>query len=191
MSKWIVRCAAIAAVFELAGAGRAEGQIFTPSFQGPRQSSDVGVYLSDGPGDFAVEGIWRRGFGGFDLGLRAGVADSEELSFLIGADYRNPLPLGGAPLDIAVTAAGQGLIGDFEGFGLAAGLSVGHTFAMPGLSFTPFIHPQLGFFDAAGSEDLDLIADFGLDIQATPRVDLRFGFGLDSRADWGVGFAWR
>lgn len=192
MSKWFVRSAALAAIFQVAVAASADAQVFTPSYLAPRQSSDAGVYLSDGPGEFAVEGIWRRSLGDFDFGFRAGVADTDDLSFMIGADYRNPLPLGGSPLDISITGGAQALLGDASGVGFAAGLTAGHTFAMPGLAFTPYIHPRIGLVDYGVDEfDLELLADFGLDIQASSRLDLRFGFGLDSTSDWGVGFAWR
>lgn len=192
MSKCLARSVVLATAIQLSVAATADAQVFTPSYLAPRQSSDVGVYLSDGPGSFAAEGIWRRSMGEFDFGLRAGVADADEISFMIGADYRNPLPLG-APLDISVTGGAQAILGDLSALGVAAGLSAGHTFSMPGLSFTPYLHPQIGLVEGGDDElELDLLADFGLDIHAGPRLDLRFGFGLDApQSNWGVGFTWR
>ena len=60
--RWVLLLAVLAV---LGSVGALEAQVFTPTFMAPRSSSDVGIYLSDGPGDFSVEGIWRRRFGRF------------------------------------------------------------------------------------------------------------------------------
>lgn len=176
-------------------APEAEGQVFTPSYMAPRPAADVGVYLSDGPGDFAVEGIWRTRQGGYDLGLRAGIADTHDLGILIGGELRDPIAAN-APLDIALTGAVQGLIimdGD-SGVGFSGGLTFGHTFDAGDVAFTPYIHPRVALIAGFGPDDVDLelLADFGLDVRLSRSLDLRFGFGFgDYTADWGVGFAWR
>ncbi len=176
-------------------AREAEGQVFTPSYMAPRAAADVGVYLSEGPGDFAIEGIWRTRQGGYDLGLRAGIADTYDLGLLIGGELRDPISTG-SPLDLALTGAAQGLIimdGD-SGVGFAGGLTLGHTFDAGDLSFTPYLHPRVAVIAGFGPDDVDLelLADFGVDIRLSQSLDLRFGFGFgDYTADWGVGFAWR
>ena len=43
----------------LLAAPPAAAQVFTPTFTSPRLVDDLGIYLSDGPGDLALEGIWR------------------------------------------------------------------------------------------------------------------------------------
>lgn len=175
-------------------AGDAVAQVFTPTFMAPRSSSDVGLYLSDGPGDFSMEGIWRRAAGGFDLGFRVGVADMGDVAFMAGAELRNPLAVG-APLDLAVTGSAQGVFGpDIPGgAGFLLGLSLGHTFVSPGLSFTPYLHPRVGPVQSLGRDfELDLLADFGFDVRIGNSLDLRFGVGFaDSSPDFGVGLAWR
>src|SRR5687768_14179284 len=67
-------------------AGAADAQVFTPSYQSPVVMNDLGVYLSDGPGDLAVEGIWRGG----PLGLRLGYVDAADGLLSLGADARMP-----------------------------------------------------------------------------------------------------
>lgn len=175
-------------------AAPAYGQVFTPTYMAPRASSDVGVYFSDGPGEFAVEGIWRGIYGGQNVGLRAGLADTEDVMVLLGAEYRNALTQS-TPLDLSVTAAGQGAFGDFSAFGFLLGLSVGHTFALDELAVTPYVHPRFGLINSFGGDDeldLELVADFGIDARLTENVEIRFAFPLDSEgSDWGVGFAWR
>jgi len=185
--------AALAVTTQAAGA-----QVFTPTYLAPRQSSDLGVYVSDGPGELAIEGIWRRALGGGSgLGLRAGFADANDgNAFLLGIDYRNPLSLAGtAPVDLALTLGGQAVLGDLEGFGAQIGLSLGYTFTAPELTVTPYIHPRLAVIsvDAGGDDEADLepLADVGVDLGFSPNLSLRFGVNLGDGADWGIGLAWR
>lgn len=189
--RWVLSLAVLAV---LGSVGVLEAQVFTPTFMAPRSSSDVGIYLSDGPGDFSVEGIWRRSFGGYDLGFRVGVADMDDVAILVSGELRNPIALG-APLDLAITGAAQGAFGDRSAGGFVLGLSIGHTFASPELALTPYLHPRIGLvkgFRRSDEFDLDLLADLGFDLRISPRLDLRLGIGLvDRGADWGVGFAWR
>jgi hypothetical protein len=176
-------------------AAPASAQVFTPSYMAPRSSSDIGIYLSDGPGDFAIEGIWRRAGGSWDLGLRGGLADTRDLGILLGAELRNPLRTG-APLDLAVTGHAQGLIipDADSGAGFLAGLSIGYTFESPDISFTPYLHPRAGIIAGFGADDLDLelLADLGFDVRINQSLELRFGIAFeDMGADWGIGLAWR
>lgn len=177
-------------------AGAAEAQIFTPSFMGPRSSSDFGVYLSDGPGDLAAEAIWRRGYGGNDLGFRIGVADTEpDASVLLGGELRSPLRLGTAPLDLALTGGVQAVIGDWDGLGAQLGLSLGHTFTGTPFTIAPYIHPRIAIISGLGDgddTDLDLLADLGIDFGISPNLLLRLGIAFEQPgAGLGVGLAWR
>lgn len=173
-----------------------QAQVFTPTFQSTeRGSGDIGLYLSDGPGDLAVEGIWRRGFGTGDLGLRAGFADVGDGELLLGADWRQPIALGTQPVDVALTFGGQALLGDVDGIGGQVGLAFGHTFVQPGVRITPYVHPRLALLsdfgtNASGAE-LDVLADVGADFRFAPNLSLRAGVNLGSGADWGIGLAWR
>lgn len=196
----IMRASFVAAltICSTAPVGAASAQVFTPTYQAPRSSSDLGIYLADGPGDFSVEAVLRRGFGGYDLGLRGGIADThDDASILLGADLRNPLSAGTAPIDLAFTAGVQAALGDVTALGLQAGLSLGHTFlpAGGGFSVTPYIHPRIALVDSghpADDFDLDLAADLGFDFVMTSGLILRLGINLsDPGADWGVGLAWR
>lgn len=172
-------------------------QVFTPTYQAPRSSSDVGIYLSDGPGSLAVEGVLRRGFGGYDMGLRAGIADTQDVSVMLGADLRNPLSVGTAPIDLAFTAGIQALFGDGNALGIQGGLSLGHTFLPSGTGFsiTPYIHPRAALINDPGPDDafdLELLADVGFDIGMASGLILRVGINFEApAADWGIGLAWR
>ncbi|MFL5383372.1 MAG: hypothetical protein ACJ8GN_12715 [Longimicrobiaceae bacterium] len=187
--------AALAAiVFAAAPAG---AQVFTLPFQSTERGSDIGIYLSDGPGDLAVEGIWRRPFASGDLGLRAGFADLGGGELLLGADWRQPLALGTQPVDVALTFGGQAVLGDVDGIAGQVGLIFGHTFVESGLHVTPFVHPRLAVASAISDGDtdddaeLDVLADVGADFRFAPNLVLRLGVNLGSGADWGIGLAWR
>ena len=172
----------------------ARAQVFTPTFQSTERGSDIGLYLSDGPGDLAVEGIWRRGFGTGDLGLRAGFADVGDGELLLGADWRQPLALGTQPVDVALTFGGQAVLGDVDGIGGQVGLAFGHTFVEEGLHVTPYVHPRVALVSAIGDDSdakLDVLADLGADFRFAPNLTLRVGVNLGDGADWGIGLAWR
>lgn len=182
----------ITAVLAVVGVGELKAQVFTPTYMAPRLSSDMGLYLSDGPGEFALEGILRRGFGGYDLGVRVGLADTEDVTFLIGGELRHPVAQT-APIDLAVTGHAQGAFGDGSAAGFMIGLTGGYTFEAPGIAFTPYIHPRVGGVDAGDDFDLELLADLGFDLSFSPALDIRLGitFTDDHGAEFGVGFAWR
>lgn len=190
MKKNILVVAGILGIL-LPGTG-AYAQVFTPTYMSPVPLSDLGVYLSDGPGDLTVEGIWRGG----PLGLRVGFVDADPDDLLsVGAELRTPLGVGMDPLGLAFTAGAQGLIGDANAVGLQAGLSAGYRFVQPGLALTPYIHPRLGFINGFGPGDdfdVDLLADIGIDVEIPRNFVFRLGLGLsDNTADWGLGLAWR
>jgi hypothetical protein len=184
----------LAAVALATGAGPATGQVFTPSFMSPQQGSDLGVYLNDGPGSFSIEGIWRRTLGSYDLGFRAGIADTPDLSLLVGAELLVPLDVQDLPLAIAATGGVQGALGGASAAGFIGGVTLGYTFQESQFAFTPYIHPRIGLVNSFRRDDLELevLADIGFDVTFAQNLILRFGFGLgDPTASWGMGFAWR
>jgi hypothetical protein len=184
----------VAAAAAVLGTNSVQAQIFTPTFQSTARSSDIGLYLSDGPGDLAIEGIWRRNFGTGDLGLRAGFADVADGALLLGVDWRQPLNLQTAPLDLAITLGAQGVIGGVDGFGGQVGLGIGHTFAEEGLRFTPYVHPRVAIVSSIGDNsdtELDVLADLGVDLDFSPNLSVRLGVNLGDGADWGIGLALR
>lgn len=172
-------------------ASSAHAQVFTPTFQSPYQSSDVGVYISDDvfAGELGIEGILRRSMGGYDLGLRLGIVDD---AVLVGVDARNPLSIAGtAPLGVAVTFAGQGAFGDGSLFGAQVGLSVGYAFRSPDLTVTPYIHPRAALLFNEDDSEFEALADVGVDVELRPNFVLRFGANLAEGADFGIGLALR
>lgn len=189
---WIL-CAALGA--GLVRVESAAAQIFTPTYQAPRASSDVGIYLSSTPGDLAVEGIWRRSAAPYGLGLRAGLTEiADEMALLVGAELRSSLAAGTAPLDLALTGGIQGVFGGREGIGVQAGLSLGHTFVPGTFTVTPYLHPRVAIVNGLGGPDefdLELLADLGVDIGFSQNLVLRFGIDFQEGGGIGVGLAWR
>jgi hypothetical protein len=183
--------AGLFALVLLAASVPAQAQVFTPTFQSPRLLNDVGVYLSDGPGDLAIEGVWRGG----PLGLRVGFVDAAGGLLSVGGELRNPLAVANAPLGLAFTAAAQGLIGgDNNAVGLQAGLSAGYTFRPQGAALTPYIHPRIGIVNGLIGDDFELeaLADIGIDAEFANNLIFRFGASLDDiGSSWGVGLSVR
>lgn len=182
-------------------AGQAQAQVFSPPFMSPTPTSDFGVYVSD-IGKVAIEGIWRRpSRGGSDLGLRAGYTDINDGALMLGIEVRNPVILAGAPIGLAFTAGGQGIIGDgTTGIGGQVGFVAGQ--ALPGGSFTvtPYIHPRLSVVSDIDDEDtvedesevdIDVRADLGADFAFASGITFRIDFNLADGATWGLGLAWR
>lgn len=168
-----------------------QAQLFTPTFQSPYQSSDVGLYLSEDvfPDNLGIEGILRRNMGSYDLGLRLGLTGD---ALLLGVDTRNPLAIAGtAPLAIALTLAGQGAIGDSNVFGGQVGLSIGHAFRLPEATVTPYIHPRAALLFGDAEDNFEALADLGVDVELRPNFVIRFGANLAEGADFGIGLALR
>ncbi|CAN5617815.1 hypothetical protein BH23GEM8_BH23GEM8_23730 [soil metagenome] len=176
----------------------AAAQIFTPSYLAPRQASDLGIHISDGwarGGGLAVEGVWRRGFGSYDLGFRGGIAEtSGDAVLLIGGDYRRPLMIQTEPLIMALTGGAQAALGSGSAFGVDAGLTVGSTFNPEGVLVTPYLHPRIALVRSAPRESLglELLADLGVEVEIQPNLIFRLALGFGSEtADLGIGLAWR
>jgi hypothetical protein len=170
-------------------ASRASAQVFSPTFQSPYRSNDVGLYLSDFESELGIEGILRRSMGSYDLGLRLGLVND---NVLVGIDARNPLSIQGtAPLGIALTFGGQGAFGDANLLGAQVGLSIGHAFRFPEVSVTPYIHPRAALFLGDSEDDFEVLADLGVDVELRPNFVLRFGANLAEGADLGIGLAIR
>jgi hypothetical protein len=71
-------------------------------------------------------------------------------------------------------------------------VSLGYTFTDPGFSITPYIAPRLALINAADENEVEVLADLGLDLSFSPNVSVRFGAGLgEYQADWGLGVSWR
>jgi len=186
MKRTVLLSAVAAALFTAAAA---DAQVFTPSYQSPVVMNDLGVYLSDSPGDLTLEGIWRSG----PVGLRVGFVDAEPEGLVsLGGEVRVPLT---APIDVAFTAGAQGILGNQDALGLQAGLSIGERFVNPGVALTPYIHPRIALIDSfLENDDLEaeLLAELGLDAEFSQNLILRLSVGLsDESPDVGLGLAWR
>jgi hypothetical protein len=186
---------ALAAVLLLAAAATsAHAQVFTPTFMSPQRMEERGIYLNNGPGRFSMEGLWRRRFGTYDLGFRAGIADSRSAILIAGAELRTPLELPGAEVQAAITGGVQGAFGDGGAAALQAGLTLGYAIATPEFTLVPYVHPRLAIQSGFGRDgvDLDPLADIGLDVVLPQNLIARIAFGLGRRtADFGIGLSWR
>jgi hypothetical protein len=173
---------------------RADAQIFTPSYMPPLQGSEVGIYVNDGPGNFSIEGIWRRNLGDYDLGFRGGIADAREAIILLGAELLVPWALVDVPVQMAFTAGVQGAIGSGSAAGVQGGITIGHPIPTGNFTLVPYVHPRLAAVSGFGRDDLELdaLVDIGFDLRLPQNLIFRIGFGLGSpTADWGIGFSWR
>ena len=184
-----ISSAVLVALLALAASG-AHAQVFSPTFQAPYQSNDVGLYLSDFEDELGIEGILRRSMGSYDLGFRLGLVED---AVLLGLDARNPLSVAGtAPLALALTFGGQAALGDANVFGAQVGLSIGHAFVLPGATVTPYIHPRAAVFFGEGDSEFEPLADVGFDVALRPNFIVRFGANLTGEpADFGIGVALR
>jgi hypothetical protein len=179
--------AGLALVF---AAGTAQAQVFTPTFQSPRLTNDLGLYINNGPGDLGIEGIWRGG----PLGLRVGYVDAGDGMLSVGGELRNPIRIANAPLGLAFTLGVQGLIGDNSAIGAQGGLTAGYTFTPEGVAITPYVHPRIGIVDCGSNCDTEVkaLADLGVDVEFYNNLIFRLGFALDDvGADFGFGLAIR
>jgi hypothetical protein len=180
----------LTALLPLLFAGAASAQVFTPTYTSPRLLNELGIYVSDGPGDLALEGIWRGG----PMGLRVGYVDVAGGVLSIGGELRSPIPITGAPLGLAFTAGAQALLGDADAAGVQAGLSAGYTFFGTGMAFTPYLHPRVGMVRPLAGTDwgFEVMADVGVDVEFYTNLVARLGISLgDIGSSWGVGLAWR
>jgi hypothetical protein len=184
----------VVALLSLSGTA-VEAQVFTPTFQSPQRGGDTGVYLNGGPGDFSLEGIWRRNLGNYDLGFRGGVAGGRDPLLLVGAEFRTPVRFPEAPVIAAITGGVQGVVGGGGGAGFQGGMTLGYPLADGQLAAVPYIHPRIGLVNRIGGGDeldLDVLLDLGVDVTLQQNFVFRFGFGLGRQtARWGMGFAWR
>ena len=184
-----ISSAVLGALLALIASG-AQAQVFSPTFQAPYQSNDVGLYISDFEAGLGIEGILRRSMGSYDLGLRLGLVED---AILLGVDARNPLSIAGtAPLALALALGGQAALGDANVFGAQVGLSIGHAFVLPELTVTPYIHPRAAVLFGEGENDFEPLADVGVDVALRPNFIIRFGANLAGEgADFGLGVALR
>lgn len=185
------------AVLALACAAPAGAQVFTPTYMTPYPGSELGVYASDGPGELALEGAWRRmTAGGADIGIRAGFADLAQGALLLGLEVRNPVILAGSPIGLAFTAGAQAAVGDQVGFGAQAGFTAGHAIAGGNVRVTPYIHPRLAVVSEPQplrQTDLELQvrADAGVDVAMEGGFSFRLAVNIGEGARFGGGVAFR
>lgn len=174
----------------LCAAGGASAQVFTPTYLSPQVRNDIGVYLSDGPGNLAIEGIWRGG----PIGIRLGYVDASDGLLSLGGAYFRAVQVEDESLELLATLGAQGLIGEGGGGGAQAGVSAGYTFLPGGIPVTPYLHPRVALVDALGEEGLavEALAEVGAEVVVSPQWVARLSVGVSGvGANVGFGVAVR
>lgn len=182
-------------------AGPVRAQVFTPTLVVPAAPAPfIGGALSAGIGrddGFALEGILRRPFGEYQLGVRAGLVDADGLAVLLGLEYANPLELPqlALPFQVSVTGAAQAAVGGRSGLGVSAGATLGRAFEVEEVTITPYLHPRVAVLDGitpGESLALALLLEGGADFAFAPGLNLHVALGVGREAaNLGVGLSWR
>ncbi|HEX9892377.1 MAG TPA: hypothetical protein VGA78_00575 [Gemmatimonadales bacterium] len=173
----------------------------TPVFMAPFRaftSSEFGATFSDPGNGWALEGAYRYGSGGWDIGVRAGFwnferAGDDDLYVLAGADFRYRVITHTEefPLDGAVTFGIGGAFGDNSVGFVPVGLSLGRRVELEDsdVSFVPYLHPIIGFTFGDNSDGIFALG-LGVDFKLSSRFDLRITGGIGDIEGIGIGFAW-
>jgi hypothetical protein len=164
----------------------------TPVFMAPYRAfekTEFGAMFSDpgsGVGNWALEGEYGFGFGGYDVVLNGGYLDRDDGGAgTIGASMRSRVITASQsfPLDGAFTLGIGSVVGEgADAVWIPIGLSLGRRVELEGskTSFVPYIHPVLAPRLQSGS-------DAALDIAVGIGVDIRFGGNFDVRVSGGLG----
>ena len=189
----------VAAVVALSVTNLAAQETGTPIFKAPYRSftsHEFGAALSD-PGsgvDYALEGFYRYGSGGWDISVRGGwehlanqvngVATPCCTRYLVGGDIRTQVLKysESVPLDGALTLGFGANVGSgVDAYYIPIGISVGRRFELENskTTFVPFAHPVLIPTFGGGDSHIDFALGLG--------VDVRFSQSLALRASGGIG----
>jgi hypothetical protein len=160
---------------------------FTPSYNAPYRAFETyefgGTFsFPQGYRDFAIEGQYRWGHRGWDVGFRAGVMDYEGggSDFLLGVEGRGRVldhTRDDFPLDGAIVL-GVGTA-EFDAWTIpSAGLSLGRRVNLEDFSFILYGQPTLFLFAGDGDSDLEFGLGLGADFRVGRALDLRVSGGL-------------
>jgi hypothetical protein len=173
-----------------------------PSFNAPYRAftrSELGVVFTfPNGGGTAIEGVYRKSSGRFDLGFRGGILDpggAGDAIVLIGAEARQRVLTHTAdfPLDGAlVLGVGGWFVSGNSFLFVPVGLSLGRRIDPQGsqISIVPYVQPTL--FLVAGSGNSDVLFDLGLgaDFRLSPRFDARISAGLGDIEGVSISAVW-
>ena len=178
-----------------ASQAQAQARWDSPFLVSPRPAPGLGLFLVDLHGaGVGVLVTWLPS--PTSWGFRAGLAErsgpDEGIAVVAGADVSVALTRSTSdmPLDIdAVLGIGAG-IGDDLIISIPLGLSIGHTFAGQGATFTPYATPRVvvdARFGDGENMDLDFAVDLGLDLRIQPNWLIRFGGTIGDREAIAIG----
>lgn len=192
---------AVAALVLVIPAGAVSAQsTATAVFEAPYRAFtnyELGGYITwPSSENWALQGFYRWGWKKNDIGLIGGVVDvADGTRGTLGADFRARVITHSKnfPLDGAFTLGFGSNFGDGGSaeFFVPIGLSVGRRVLLENsnISFVPFAQPVLTptFGD---NGDLLFTLGFGVDVQISKAVDLRFTAGVGDLDGFGFGVAW-
>jgi hypothetical protein len=180
-------------------AASAEAQVHwdAPTFFSPRPTEDIGIYVwqPDVQGvDYGFAGIWRQ-HGNLSLGVRAGLADSDNI--MVGAEFFGPLNLLGPGSGILMSWV-LGVGATFDGvtqLRVPLGVSAGVNLGMGGIQLMPYVHPRVALdvlaWNTGDREETDTEVNFAVDVGADAALGesfvLRFGATLAGPGSTSVG----
>jgi hypothetical protein len=169
------------------GAAQATG---LPTFNAPYRAftrSEIGVVLSfPNGGGTALEGVFRKASGKFDIGFRGGFRDPGGVGstiLLVGAEARQRVlshtldfPLDGA----LVVGVGGAFVSRSSALFLPIGLSLGRRIDPEGsqISIVPYVQPTALFVAGSAPSTLLFALGLGADFRFSPRFDARISAGL-------------
>jgi hypothetical protein len=174
----------------------------TTTFNAPYrafQRSEIGVLLSfpDGGGT-ALEGAYRRAYGRFDIGFKAGFFDPDgpgDTEVLLGVEARQRVithtedfPLDGA----LVLGVGGNFVSGNSVMIIPAGLTLGRRIDPQGstVSIIPYVEPTLYLLAGDVTDHVQFAFGLGADFRLTRRFDARLSAGLGDNEGVSIGAVW-
>jgi hypothetical protein len=191
--------AAVLSVVSTVAGAQATG---TTTFNAPYrafQRSEIGVLLSfpDGGGT-ALEGAYRRAYGRFDIGFKAGFFDPDgpgDTEVLLGVEARQRVithtedfPLDGA----LVLGVGGNFVSGNSVMIIPAGLTLGRRIDPQGstVSIIPYVEPTLYLLAGDVTDHVQFAFGLGADFRLTRRFDARLSAGLGDNEGVSIGAVW-
>jgi hypothetical protein len=191
--------AAVLSVVSTVAGAQATG---TTTFNAPYrafQRSEIGVLLSfpDGGGT-ALEGAYRRAYGRFDIGFKAGFFDPDgpgDTEVLLGVEARQRVithtedfPLDGA----LVLGVGGNFVSGNSVMIIPAGLTLGRRIDPRGstVSIIPYVEPTLYLLAGDVTDHVQFAFGLGADFRLTRRFDARLSAGLGDNEGVSIGAVW-
>jgi hypothetical protein len=200
----------VATVIALSVTNLSAQETGTPIFRAPYRAftnQEFGIALSD-PGsgvDYALEGSYRYGSGGWDISFRGGWAHlSDQVNgvatpcctrYLLGGDVRTQVLKysESVPLDGAFTLGFGANVGNgVDAYYIPIGVSLGRRFELENskTTFVPYAHPVLIPTFGGGDSHIDFALGLGVDVRVSQSLAIRASGGIGDIDGVGVTVAY-